>query len=100
MSEMIALVDCIGFDGKEMGMMLGLKETDLEKIFHWVKGLRMPPGATLKAVTIVRSSKTQPTHPYVHPPMTAQAHAEGSMPTPSGPVWFELVVSVLGDEEE
>jgi hypothetical protein len=99
MSEMIALVDFINLQGTKMGMMLGLEERDLEKIFYWVKGIRMPPGATLIAVTIVKSSKTPPTHPYIHPPTKREVHANGSISTPSGPVWFELVVSVLGEEE-
>jgi hypothetical protein len=99
MSEMIALVDCINFSGNEMGLMLGLKETEMEKIFHWVKGLKLPPGATMKAVTIVRSSNTKPTSPYIHPPMADQARSDGAMMTPRGPMWFELVVSLLGEEE-
>jgi hypothetical protein len=98
-AEMIALVDCISHDGSKMGMMLGLKETELEKIFHWVQGLRVPPGATLECVTVVKAHKSKIDSPYVHPPMKSQSGSDGSMRTPKGPVWFELVVSISGEEE-
>lgn len=98
-SETIALVDCVSYDGNKMGMMLGLKETEMEKIFHWVQGLRMPPGATLECVTVVRAHKSKIDSPYVHPPMAGQVSSDGSIKTPQGPVWFELIVAISGEEE-
>jgi len=98
-TEMIALVDCIGHDGNKMGMMLGLKETELEKIFHWVQGLTIPPGATMSCVTIVKPHKKKIDDPYIHPPMGTSVRSDGAVLTPKGPVWFELVFSLSGEEE-
>jgi hypothetical protein len=99
--EMIALVDCVSIEGTEIGMMLGLhnKENDFESIFNWVKGLTIPPGATLNCVTIVKPHKKKIDNPYIHPPMGTSVRSDGAVITPKGPVWFELVFSLSGEEE-
>jgi hypothetical protein len=98
---LIALVDCIGVAGNKMGVILGLdtKIEDLENVFKWVSQIQAPPGTTIETVTLVKPHSKPIKEYYVHPQMADQTNKDGSVNTPQGPLWLELVFALNQEEE-
>ena len=79
--------------GNKMGLILGLdtRIEDLESVFKWVSNLQAPPGTTIETVTLVKPHSKPIKEYYVHPEMANQTNEDGSVNTPQGRLWLELV---------
>jgi len=102
--EYIALVDG-EIDGAKGGMMLSMevkKDADpVEAMMQFVETVSKSMPVDSITVTFVKQSKKEIPDYYVHPPMAKMTAEDGSVMSPTGPVWLQLILSVeVGKEEE